>query len=87
MKKRMMIVAALVGVFSMQSDFSWTADPLISEREITIRQDQQPTTGDQSMTQQNHTEKSDQIKVLNKEKEQGPAPVILRIRLIDKTAD
>jgi hypothetical protein len=86
MKKRVLIAAALVGAY-LQSGFAWAANPPRPDQEDTLIHDQQQIPGGQSVTQQNPTGNDAKVGAANTGKEQGPAPVILRIRLVDKTAD
>jgi hypothetical protein len=87
MKKRVLIAAALAGVFYLQSGFAWAANPPRPDQENTQIHDQQQIPAGQPVTQQNRTGNDAKIGAANTGKEQGPAPVILRIRLVNKTAD
>ena len=86
MKKLMLIAAALSGVFCLQSGFAWTANLPPPDKVNTQIHDQQQIPGGQPVTQQNHTGNDAKIDAANTGKEQGPAPVILRIKLVSKTA-
>lgn len=89
MKKRMLIAAALGGVLYLQSGFAWAANASPPDQENTQIHDQQQIPGGQPVTQQNRTGNDAKIKIdaANTDKEQGPAPVILGIRVINKTSD
>ncbi len=87
MKNRMLIAAALGGVLYLQSGFAWAANIAPPDQDNTQIQDQQQILGGQPVTQQNRTKDDAEINKneVNKGKGQGPAPVILQIRLINKT--
>lgn len=87
MKKRVFIAAALAGVLYLQGDFIWAANPLQPDQENIRIADQQKNPDSQSAHNQKRTENEARVGVANTGKVQGPAPVILRIRLVDKTAN
>ncbi|MCP4343608.1 MAG: hypothetical protein GY799_33205 [Desulfobulbaceae bacterium] len=89
MKNRMLIAAALGGLLYLQSGFAWAANIPPPDQENTQIHDQQQIPGGQPVMQLNRTENDTEIKknAANTGKEQEPVPVILRIKLINKTAD
>ncbi len=89
MKKRIVIAVALGGIFYMQSGFAWVANNQAPDQENTEIHDQQQILGGQPVTQINRTGDEAKIKfdATNTGKVQGPAPVILRMKLVNKTAD
>ncbi len=85
MKNQLLIGAALAGMLYLQSDFVWAANPPQPDQDNARIHDQQQIPGGQSAKNQN--ENDDKVRAANTVKVQGPAPVILQIRLVDKTAD
>jgi hypothetical protein len=89
MKKQILIAVSLGGLLYMLSGFAWAANNLPLEQENTRIQDSLQIPGVQPVTQQNRTGNEVKIRndTTNTGKAQGPAPVILRIKLVNKTVD
>jgi|GEM_PF-4268472 len=87
MKKQILIVVALTGILSLLSGSAWSAFAPQPIEEDTQAYDQQQTPGNQPVTQKNFAETNAGLTTADTGKKQEPAPVILRITIVDKTTD
>ncbi|TKB26593.1 hypothetical protein FCL47_09270 [Desulfopila sp. IMCC35006] len=87
MKYQLLLGAALAAVLYLQSDFVWAANPPQPDQNKARIHDQQLLPGGPAEKSENQNGNDAKVRTADTVKVQGPAPVILQIRLVDKTAD
>lgn len=87
MKKRIAIVVAFIGVLLLHGGLAWSATAQQQEQKNTQELEQQQLSNNQNWTQQASGVADTNLRTASSDKVQDPAPVILRIRVINTTAD